>query len=106
VAIELSSESWFHVALGPRVNDRLHALVAYGPEKAVRVVSGVADERFASGVFEQFIGRGHLVPQPRRERDVDRPPFRVDDGVELGRKPSSRAAQSISFDPPFPPDAS
>jgi hypothetical protein len=36
------------------VNDRLHALVAYGPEKAVRVVSGVADERFASGVFEQL----------------------------------------------------
>ena len=106
LAIELSSEPRFDVALGLRVNDGLHSPIADGLKKAIRVVSGVTDERFASGVFEQLIGCHHFVPLPRRERDVDGPPLRVDDGVEFGRKTSSRAAQSISFDPPFPPDAS
>ena len=40
-----------------------------------------------------------------RERDVERSAFGVDDSVELCRNTSSRASQSIEFDPPFPPDA-
>jgi hypothetical protein len=57
-------------------------------------------------VRKQLFSGDHLVTLARRQRDVDRPRFRIDDGVELGRKASSRAAQSIASDPPFPPDAS
>jgi hypothetical protein len=35
-------------------------------------------------VIEQLVGNDHFVPLPRRERDVDRATFGVDDGVELG----------------------
>jgi hypothetical protein len=34
-------------------------------------------------VLKQLVSHDHLVPLPRRERDVDRPAFGVDDGVEL-----------------------
>jgi hypothetical protein len=37
---------------------------------------------------------------------VDGLAFRGRDGVDLGRKASSRTAQSIASDPPFPPEAS
>ena len=60
----------------------------------------------AAGVGKEFRRSDQFVSLTRRHRDVDRPRFRVDDSVELGRKTSSRAAQSISLDPPFPPDAS
>ena len=92
--------------LGLGVDDRLHSLGSNGLSERVRVVAGVADECLAASVREKLVGGDHLVPLAGRERDVDRPRFRVDDGVELGRKTSSRAAQSIALDPPFPPDAS
>ena len=79
---------------------------AHGVDELVGVVARVADEGLTASVVEQLLGGDHFVALARRERDVDRAAFGVDDGVELGRKTSSRAAQSISFDPPFPPDAS
>src|ERR1019366_5986213 len=55
---------------------------------------------------EQLLGDRHLVPLARRQRDVERAALRVDDGMELCRKTSSRAAQSIALDPPYPPEES
>ena len=43
---------------------------------------------------------------PLGQRDVDRPALRRRDRVDLGRKASSRTAQMIASDPPFPPAAS
>jgi len=106
LAIELANEAMFDFSLGLRVDDGLHAARADGSDELVRVVTGVADESFPTSVEEQLLGGDHLMALPRRERDVDRAAFGVDDGVEFGRKTSSRAAQSVSFDPPFPPDAS
>jgi hypothetical protein len=57
---------------------------AHGLTETVRVVTGICDERLAVGVGKELIGHHHFVPLPRRERDVDRPTFGVDDGVELG----------------------
>jgi hypothetical protein len=74
--------------------------------EGVRIVAGVADQRFAICLREQLLGDRHLVPLARRQRDVERAALRVDDGMELCRKTSSRAAQSIAFDPPFPPEES
>ena len=51
--------------------------------KSIRVVASIADERAAASVGEQFVGNDHFVPLPRRERDVERAAFDVDDGVEL-----------------------
>src|SRR4051812_35417263 len=62
--------------------------------------------RLAGSVGEKLVGLHHLVPLPRRDRDVDGAAFRVDDGVEFGRKTSARTAEGIALDPPFPPDAS
>ena len=74
--------------------------------EGVRIVAGVADQRFAICLREQLFGDRHLVPLARRQRDVERAALRVDDGMELCRKTSSRAARSIAFDPPFPPEES
>lgn len=63
---------------------RLHAVVPNGFAAAIRVVASVGDERLATRMGEELIGHHHLVPLPRRERDVDGPALRVDDGVELG----------------------
>src|SRR5262245_15882400 len=74
--------------------------------KGCRVVAGVADQRPTARKVEKLKGRHHLVPLPWRQRDVERPPLRVDDRVDLGREPSSRASDRVLLDPPFPPDAS
>ena len=58
-------------------------LVAYRLAEAVRVVTGVRDECLAPGVGKELVGNDHFVPLPRRERDVDRAAFGIDDGVEL-----------------------
>jgi len=72
-----------------------------------KIISGtVSDEHLAVRVGQELVGRDHFVALARRERDVERAALGVDDGVELCRKASSRAAQSVASDPPFPPDAS
>jgi len=77
-----------------------------GRAKFARVVAGVGDVRGALGVLEELLRFGRFVPVTRRQRDVERPALRRGDGVELGRKTSSRTANIISLDPPFPPEAS
>ena len=93
-------------ALWLGMNHRLFAEVPHRLYEFVRVVSGVADQGLAVRMSEQIWRGDQLVPLPRRQCDVERPSLRVDDGMELGRKTSSRVSQSIVFDPPFPPAAS
>jgi hypothetical protein len=52
--------------------------------EVIRIVPAIANEGFAARVLEKVKGHYHFVPVPRRERDVDRAPFGVDDCVELG----------------------
>jgi hypothetical protein len=72
----------------------------------VRILAGVGDECLATSVLEQLVGIDHVVPLTRRNRDVDGAAFRIDEGVELGRKTAARTAEGIALDPPFPPAAS
>jgi hypothetical protein len=69
------------LSLGLRMNDRLHALLAHRPYEVVRVVAGIANQSLAMCVGKQLLGGYHLVPLARRQRDVERTRFRVDDGV-------------------------
>jgi len=104
--IQLSIEAMLLLPLRLRMNHRLLSPVPHRLHEFVRVVPGVTDQRLPVRMIEQVRRGDQLVPLPRRQGNVERPPFRVDDDVQLGRKTSSRAAQGIGFDPPFPPDAS
>jgi hypothetical protein len=84
LAVQLPARWELAGPFGLRVDDGPHPAFAYGLAKAVRVVAGVADERLALRMGKQLVGGDHFVPLPRRERDVERAPFDVDDGVELG----------------------
>ncbi len=66
------------------MDDGPHAFVADRLQEAIRVVAGIANERFAASVSKQLVGGDYFVPLPRRERDVEGPALGVDDGVELG----------------------
>ncbi|MEJ2153403.1 MAG: hypothetical protein P8Y29_10785 [Gemmatimonadota bacterium] len=88
------------------MDDGFHSLVAYGFAEAVGVVPSVAYEYFAAGMSEELIGGDHFVSLARCDGDVNRARFGIDNGVKLRGKTASRAAQSIAFDPPFPPAAS
>jgi hypothetical protein len=57
-------------------------------------------------MLDQVFRFRRVVLLARREDDVEWLTLTGGDGVELGRKTSSRAAQSIASDPPFPPAAS
>lgn len=73
----------------------------------VRVVACVSYERFAAGVLrDDGLGDRRLVLLALRDFDVERAPFRVDEGVDLRGEPTSRTTQCIPDDPPFPPAAS
>lgn len=57
-------------------------------------------------MLDELLGLQRFVPVPLGERDVEGLPFRRGDRVDLGRNASSRTAQMIASDPPFPPAAS
>lgn len=87
-------------------DDGLHAPLPDRADDSVGVVSGVGDESLAGRMLDQVLRFRRVVLLAGREDDVKRLPLTGGDGVELGRKTSSRAAQSIASDPPFPPAAS
>lgn len=88
------------------LDDRLHPARPDGVDDRLRGVAGVADERLALGVGNEFFGLDGFVPVALRQRDVERLPLRRGDRVDLGRNASSRTPKMISSDPPFPPAAS
>jgi len=87
-------------------DDRLHAPPPDRADDRVGVVSRIGDESLACRVLDQVFRFRRVVLLAGREDDVKRLPLAGRDRVELGRKTSSRAAQSIASDPPFPPAAS
>lgn len=64
-------------------NHELHALAPHFARKRRGIVSSVSDECSALCVLKQFVGDGHLVSLAGSQRDVERAPFRVDEGVEF-----------------------
>jgi hypothetical protein len=91
---------------GVHGDDGLHAPPPDGTDDRVGVVPRVCDESLAGRVLDQVFRFRRVVLLARREDDVERLALTGGDCVELGRKTSSRAAQSIASDPPFPPAAS
>jgi len=93
-------------ARGVIADHDLHSLVSCCADKPVGVVARIGDQRSALGVSEKLLDSSHFMALPSSQRDVERPRLDVDERVELGRKTSSRASQSVVFDPPLPPEAS
>jgi hypothetical protein len=88
-------------------DNRFHSTLSYCRDDIVRVVSSVADECSSLSVVldDERSYRGFVLLAPR-EFDVERTPFSVDERVELRGEATSRMAQCIDFDPPFPPEVS
>jgi len=84
----------------------LHAQLPDRADDRIGIVPGICDESLAGRVLDQILRFGRVVLLAGREDDVERLALTGGDRVELGRKTSSRAAQSIASDPPFPPAAS
>jgi len=70
------------------------------------IVAGISDTGFAGGLCDESPSDGGFVLLAWRQLDVERAALEVYDRVELGRKASTRASQSIASKPPFPPAAS
>jgi hypothetical protein len=86
--MELAVQAMHLVSLGLRMDDGFHASVANRQHEVVRVVPSVADQSLSMGMCEQVLGCDHLVSLTGCQRDVKRACFRIDNGVELGRKTS------------------
>jgi hypothetical protein len=92
--------SWVHR------DHRSHSACMNLVDDAVSIITSVGDERLAGSVFNELLCFSRVVLLAGRQRDVERFSLGRRNRVELGRKTSSRAAQSIAFDPPFAPAAS
>jgi hypothetical protein len=87
-------------------DDGLHASSANRTDDRIGIVPSVRDESFAGRVVDQTLRFRRVVLLAGRENDVEGFAFGRRDRVDLGGKTSSRTAQSIASDPPFPPAAS
>jgi hypothetical protein len=105
-AVELAVQAPSPRMQGVLRDDGLHTASSDGVVDGLPRVARVGDAGPAPGMLHQFFGLGGLVPMSLGQRDVDRLAFRRGDRVDLGRKASSRTAQMIASDPPFPPAAS
>lgn len=109
VALTVSTTVKARLVLATRVcvDDRFDLLRLQLVADGIRIVTGVGYERFSARVvLDDRRGDRRLVLLARRDLDVERPPFRVDEGVDLRGEPTSRMTQCIADDPPFPPAAS
>ena len=79
--IQLSIEAMLLLPLRLGMNRWLLSPVPHRLHEFVRVVPGVADQRLPVRMIEQVRRGDQLVPLSRRQGNVERPPFRVDDGV-------------------------
>ncbi len=94
------------LSLGIHRDDWLHASLADHCDDGIRVVPCVRDQSLAGRVSDQVLRLRDVVLLARREDDVKGPSFGRRNRVNLGGKTSSRTAQMIASDPPFPPAAS
>ena len=105
-AIELPVQApspWMRGVLG---HNGLHAAGSNGFVDLLAGVARVGDGCPATSMVQELLGLRGLVAMSLGQRDVEGLPLRRGDRVNLGRKASSRAAQMIASDPPFPPAAS
>ena len=90
LAIRLAVESGLVASARTWMNDCLHPSSFDASSNRVRIVSRVSYERFALRMLrDDFFRDRRFVLLSGRELDVERAAFRVDERVELGRKPSS-----------------
>src|SRR5690606_36239392 len=75
-------------------------------DQVIGVVTGVSDELLAVSIFEEVSSHRGVVALVWSQLDMQRLPRHGYYCVDLRRKASSRATQSVSLDPPFPPAAS
>jgi hypothetical protein len=71
----------------------------------VAVVALVAEHGFGQRRFlrhEIVVGR-HVGGLAGRHVEADRQPFRIRSGMNLGREPTARTANTVSLNPPLPP---
>lgn len=94
------------LAAGVHRDDRLHLSRSDRVHDAVRVVACIRDEGLSSRVLDQMLRFRRVVPLACGEGDLDWLAARRRDSVDFRRKASSRTAQTIASDPPFPPAAS
>lgn len=96
------------VVLSRRIhrNDRLHVPAVDRIDNAIGIVSGICNQSLTGRVRDQVLCLRRVVLLAGGEDDVKRLAFGGRDRVNFGRKTSSRTAQSIASDPPFPPAAS
>ena len=87
-------------------DDVFHAAGADGATDMASIVAGVGNTGVASGLCDERRRDGGFVLLARGQLDVERTTLEIYDRVELGRKASTRASQSIASEPPFPPAAS
>ena len=87
-------------------DDVVHTVAADGSTDVASIVAGIRDASLALRVLDERRSHGRFVLLSRSQRDVERSPLEIYDRVELGRKTSTRASQSIVSEPPFPPAAS
>ena len=104
--VELPVEPLLPAVGGMLRDDGLHPARPDRVDDGLRGVARVGDARLAASVLDELLGLQRFVPVPLGERDVERLALRRGDRVDLGRNASSRTAQMISSDPPFPPAAS
>lgn len=113
-ALDISAETIEGTRLAPAVvlprwihrDHGFHASLVDCCHDGVRVVPCVRDESLPGRVRDQVLRFRDVVLLPRRDDDVKGLSFGRRDRVDLGGKTSSRTAQMIASDPPFPPEAS
>jgi hypothetical protein len=113
-ALDVSAETIEAARLAPPVvlargvhrDDWLHAAPPDLADDRIGVVASVCDQSLASRVIDQAFCFRRVVLLARREDDVEGFPLGRRDRVDFGGKTSSRTAQTIASDPPFPPAAS
>jgi hypothetical protein len=113
-ALDIAAQAIKPFGLSPSVvfarrihcNDGFHSARTNRVDDTIRVVASVGDQRLASRVLNEILCLRRVVLLTRGQRDVEGFALGRRDGVDLGRKTSSRTAQTISLDPPFPPAAS
>jgi hypothetical protein len=87
-------------------NDRLHPACTNHVDDAVGVVAGISDQCLSGRMLDKSLRLGRIMLLACSQGDVERFALGRCDCVDFGRKASSRTAQTIASDPPFPPAAS
>lgn len=87
-------------------DDGLHPSPMDSCDDGIGVVPRIRYQSLAGGVSDQLLRFRRVVLLAGREDDMEGLALRRGDRVDLGGKTSSRTAQMIASDPPFPPAAS